>query len=80
MKKNAPTFTSQDNERVNLKITYYGSFNSADYSHERYGSLYEKRYCTEIVHWMFMHLTIKESKTKQRFVDYPQICYLCAII
>ena len=43
MKKNAPTFTSQDNERVNLKITYYGSFNSADYSYERYGSLYEKR-------------------------------------
>ena len=65
---------------LTLKITYYGSFNSADYSHERYGSLYEKRYCTEIVHWMFMYQIIKESKIKQRFVDYVQIQYLCAII
>ncbi len=52
----------------------------ADYSHERYGSLYQKRYCTEIVHWMFMHPIIKESKNEQRFVGSIQNYYLCAII
>ena len=29
---------------------------------------------------MFMYQIIKESKIKQRFVDYVQIQYLCAII
>ena len=65
---------------LTLKITYYGSFNSADYSHERYGSLYPKRNYLEIVQRMFIHLTIKESKNAQRFAAFIEKQYLCAII
>ena len=80
MKKITPTFTSQGNERVNLKITYYGSFYSADYSHERYGSLYQEHPSARIVHCIFKRQIIKESKYKQRFVGFIEKQYLCAMI
>ena len=62
-KKNASTFTSQGNERVNLKNHILWFNFPADYSHELYGSLYKNigGYGLFILSRRFFHSTISVS-------------------